>query len=39
VCEKAVNDAFADGASIITLRSINRSVAKLYQSIGFKAYG
>ncbi len=39
VCEKAVSDAFADGASIITLRSVNRSVAKLYQSIGFKMYG
>lgn len=38
VCEKAVNDAFADGASIITIRAINRAVARLYQSIGFKAY-
>ena len=38
VCEKAVSDAFADGASIITLRSVNRSVANLYQSLGFKAY-
>ncbi|MDE6764199.1 MAG: hypothetical protein K2N26_08290 [Oscillospiraceae bacterium] len=38
VCEKAVYDAFADGASIITLRAINRSMERLYRSIGFKAY-
>ena len=38
VCEKAVCDAFADGATIITIRAVNRAVANLYQSIGFKAY-
>lgn len=38
VCERAVSDAFADGASIITIRAINRSAARLYQSIGFKVY-
>lgn len=38
VCEKAVSDAFADGTSIITIRAINRSAARLYQSIGFTAY-
>ncbi len=38
VCEKAVSDAFTDGASIVTIRAINRTVAKLYQSIGFKVY-
>ncbi len=38
VCEKAVSDAFADRASIITIREINREAARLYQSIGFKAY-
>lgn len=39
VCEKAVSDAFADGASIVTVRAINRAAARLYQSMGFKAYG
>lgn len=39
VCETAINEAFSDGASIITTRSINASAAKLYQSIGFKFYG
>ncbi|MDE7362649.1 MAG: GNAT family N-acetyltransferase [Oscillospiraceae bacterium] len=39
VCEKAVSDAFADGASIITIRAINRAASRLYQSVGFKVYG
>ena len=38
VCEKAVSDAFDDDASIVTVRAINRTAARLYQSIGFKAY-
>ena len=38
VCEKAVSDAFADSVSIITIRAINRAAARLYQSVGFKAY-
>ena len=38
VCEKAVYDAFSDGASILTIRAVNTEVARLYQSIGFKAY-
>lgn len=38
ICEKATRDAFSDGASIITLRAANAAVAKIYQSIGFKAY-
>ncbi|MDE6593902.1 MAG: GNAT family N-acetyltransferase [Oscillospiraceae bacterium] len=38
VCSKAVSDAFADGASIITIRAINRKAERLYQSIGFKTY-
>lgn len=38
VCEKAVSDAFNDDASIVTIRAINRTAARLYQSIGFKAY-
>lgn len=36
ICEKAVSDAFSDGASIVTLRAINRAVARMYQFIGFK---
>lgn len=39
ICEKAVSDAFADGASIITIRAVNRAAARLYQSVGFKVYG
>ena len=38
VCEKAVYDAFSNGASIITVRAINAVAGKLYKSIGFKAY-
>lgn len=38
VCEKAVSSAFDGGASIITARAVSRTAAKLYQSIGFKAY-
>lgn len=38
VCEKAVQDAFADGAKIVTVRAIDAIAGKLYQSMGFKAY-
>lgn len=38
VCERAVSDAFADGAFIITLRASNRAAARIYQALGFKAY-
>ena len=38
VCEKAVCDAFSDGAFIITVRAINAAAARLYGSVGFKAY-
>lgn len=38
VCTKAVRDAFSDGAQIVTVRAINGIAAKLYESIGFKAY-
>ncbi|MDE7293158.1 MAG: GNAT family N-acetyltransferase [Oscillospiraceae bacterium] len=38
VCSKAVSDAFANGASIITIRAINRKAERLYQSVGFKTY-
>lgn len=38
VCEKAVCNAFSNGASIITVRAMNAAAAKLYQSIGFKTY-
>ncbi len=39
VCQKAVSDAFAAGASIVTVRASNTTAAKLYQSIGFVVYG
>ena len=38
VCEKAIYDAFMDGAKIVTVRAINAVAGKVYQSIGFKAY-
>ena len=38
VCEKAVNDAFVDGAKIVTVRAIDAVASKVYESIGFKAY-
>ncbi|MBQ8822524.1 MAG: GNAT family N-acetyltransferase [Lachnospiraceae bacterium] len=38
ICKQAVQDAFDDGAKIITVRAINAVAGKLYQSMGFKAY-
>lgn len=38
VCEKAVEDAFAAGARIVTVRAANLAAGKLYEKIGFKAY-
>ncbi|MDD4495112.1 MAG: GNAT family N-acetyltransferase [Eubacteriales bacterium] len=38
VCAKAIDDAFADRAEIITVRAINAVASKLYQSLGFKIY-
>lgn len=38
VCEKAVSEAFADGAKIVTVRAADSAAAHLYQSIGFRAY-
>lgn len=38
ICEKAVNDAFLEGANIVTVRAINAAACKLYQAIGFIAY-
>ena len=38
VCKKAIHDAFANGAKIITVRAANAAASKLYQSLGFKAY-
>lgn len=38
VCEKAVNDALADGAKIITVRAANAAAGRLYQAVGFQAY-
>lgn len=38
VCERAVQDAFIDGAKIVTVRAIDAVAGKLYESIGFNAY-
>lgn len=38
ICEKAVCDAFSDGASIITVRAVNAAAAGLYGTVGFKVY-
>ncbi len=38
ICERAIQDAFADGAKIVTVRAIDAVAGKLYQSIEFKAY-
>lgn len=38
ICANATRDAFSDGASIVTLRAADAAAAKIYQSIGFKAY-
>lgn len=38
ICKKAVYDAFADGASIITIRAVNAAAARLYGTVGFKVY-
>lgn len=38
VCRWAVDDAFANGAAIVTVRAIDGVAAALYGSIGFKRY-
>lgn len=38
VCEKAVCDAFSNGAQIVTVRAIDGIAANLYKSMGFKIY-
>ena len=38
VCAAAVEDAFAHGAEIITLRAGNEGTRELYTSLGFKIY-
>ena len=38
VCERALYDAFQDGARIVTVRAIDARAGRLYQSMGFKAY-
>lgn len=38
VCARAIQDAFVDGAKIITVRAVNGAARKLYQSLGFKVY-
>ena len=38
ICRKAVEDAFAEGAKIVTVRAINSAAGSLYRSVGFTAY-
>lgn len=38
ICLEAICNTFSLDAKIITLRAINLAAAKLYQSLGFKAY-
>lgn len=38
VCEMAVEEAFWDGAEIVTLRAIDAVAGKLYHTMGFRAY-
>ena len=38
ICEKAIHDAFTDGAKIITVRAINLAASQLYKSLGFEVY-
>lgn len=38
ICLKAIHETFESKGRIITLRAVNLPAAKLYQSLGFKAY-
>lgn len=38
VCRKAVEDAFAEGSKVVTVRAINAAAGSLYRSVGFTAY-
>lgn len=38
VCERAVTDAFLDGAFIVTVRAVDAAARRIYQSMGFKVY-
>lgn len=38
VCAKAVEDAFNDGAKIITVRAVDAVAKKIYESLGFSSY-
>ena len=38
VCVAAVDDAFACGAELVTLRAFNEGTRELYTSLGFKIY-
>ena len=38
VCSAAIEDAFARGAEIVTLRASNEGTRELYTSLGFKIY-
>lgn len=38
LCARAVQEAFAEGARIVTVRAINAAAGKVYEAIGFQAY-
>lgn len=38
ICAKAIQDTLNNNGKIITLRAINLTAAKMYQSLGFQAY-
>jgi ribosomal protein S18 acetylase RimI-like enzyme len=38
VCRRAINDAFENGAKIITLRAFDIEARTLYESLGFRIY-
>lgn len=38
VCAKAVHDAFAQGARLVTVRANNAASSRVYQRIGFRVY-
>jgi len=38
VCAKAIQEAFQDGAKILTVRAINAVAARLYRDLGFRSY-
>ena len=38
VCRQAVQDAWARGAQLLTVRAVNSAAARIYEKLGFRAY-